>query len=92
MLNHRFCKRLDIDHQTGSGNSIELKNTIDRKYANDVIAIINILCLSVLYKLITILCSRTPTIYLLFYLINFTKTFINSCFKIDNVLKVGCRF
>ena len=25
MLKHRFCKRLDIEHQTESGNSIELK-------------------------------------------------------------------
>ena len=66
MLKHRFCKRLDIDYQTRSGNSIELKkNTIDRKYANDVISLINILCQSMLYKLITIQWRRTPTIYLL---------------------------
>ena len=65
MLKHQFQKRLDIDHQTGSGNSIGLKNTIDWKYANNVIYLRNILCQSMLYKLITIQWRRTGIIYLL---------------------------
>ena len=43
----------------------DLKHTTDRKYANDVIYLINILCQFEPSKLITILYSRPGIIYLL---------------------------
>ena len=64
MLKHRFRKRLDMEYQTESENSIELK----QQYRQEICQRRHLLDkYSMLYKLITIHWRRTGTIYLLRY-------------------------